>query len=79
MKEMTSRYKNSSASIVVDASNENHHIWDNNGTWWMHYTVYPTAVTVKRVRKSLKTKDPHKARERRDIILSSLIHMPEAL
>ncbi len=75
---MKSRYKNSSASIVVDASNENHHIWNNNGTWWMHYTVYPTAVTVKRVRKSLKTKDAHKAREQRDAILSSLIHMPEA-
>jgi hypothetical protein len=45
----------------------------------MHYTIYPTAVTAKRVRKSLKTKDPHKARERRDIILSSLIHMPETL
>ena len=44
----------------------------------MHYTVYPTAVTVERVRKSLKTKDAHKAREKRDAILSSLIDMPEA-
>lgn len=43
----------------------------------MHYTVYPTAVTVKRVRKSLNTKDAHQARERRDTILSSLIDMPE--
>ena len=40
----------------IDESNLNHHLWNNNGTWWIHYTIYPTPVTVERIRRSLKKK-----------------------
>lgn len=48
----------------------NHHIWDNNGTWFFHGTVHPTPVTKERVRFSLRTKDLGEARRRRDRVLS---------
>ena len=52
--------------IRVNADNPNHHLWNNNGTWYIHYTVYPTPVTAERVRRSLKTKDLEIARRKRD-------------
>ena len=27
-------------SLRVNDANENHHLWNNNGTWWVHYTVH---------------------------------------
>jgi len=51
------------------SENPNHNLWNNNGTWWLHYTCYPTAVTKERRRCSLRTRDLALARERRDIIL----------
>jgi len=56
-------------ALRVNDSNLNHHLWNNNGTWWVHYTVYPTPVTAERRRKSLKTKNIIVARLRRDKIL----------
>ena len=52
--------------LRIDESNLNHHLWNNNGTWWIHYTTYPTSVTAERVRRSLKTKVLEEARGRRD-------------
>jgi hypothetical protein len=52
--------------------NPNHNLWNNNGTWWLHYTCYPTAVTKERRRCSLRTRDLALARLRRDDILSRL-------
>ncbi len=49
--------------------NPNHHIWNNNGTWWVHYTVYPCPLTKERVRNSLRTKSLTEARQRRDALL----------
>ena len=60
-------------ALRIDESNLNHHLWNNNGTWWIHYTVYPTPVTVERIRRSLKTKILEEARNRRDKILNSLL------
>ncbi len=51
-------------------TNENHHLWNNNGTWFIHYTVYPTPVTKERIRRSLGTRDLEVARTRRDSILA---------
>jgi hypothetical protein len=51
---------------VVLHDNPNHHLWNNNGTWFVHYTVYPTPVTKQRVRMSLKTRSVAEARQRRD-------------
>ena len=52
--------------LRIDESNLNHHLWNNNGTWWIHYTTYPTSVTAERIRRSLKTKIVEEARGRRD-------------
>lgn len=49
--------------------NPDHHLWNNNGTWFMHYTVYPTSITKERVRWSLKTRCVHTARLRRDALI----------
>ena len=61
-------------SLRIDRENLNHHLWNNNGTWWIHYTVYPTPVTVERIRHSLRTKSVDKARIRRDKILNDLLY-----
>jgi len=51
---------------------ENHHIWNNNGTWWVHYTVHLPDYTARRVRRSLRTRDPAEARRLRDELLARL-------
>ena len=58
--------------IRVDAENPNHHLWDNHGTWFLHYTVHPTPFTKERIRRSLGTKDVLVARERRDTFFDQL-------
>ena len=27
-------------SIKIDLENPDHHLWNNHGTWWIHYTVH---------------------------------------
>ncbi len=54
------------ASLRISEANPNHHLWNNNGTWFLHYTVYPTPFTKERVRRSLGTKCVTTARDRRD-------------
>jgi hypothetical protein len=56
-------------SVRVRLTNPNHHLWNNNGTWYLHYTVHPTPLTKSRVRQSLETKSVEVARQRRDEIL----------
>ena len=58
--------------IRVRAENENHHLWNNHGTWFLHYTVHPTPFTKERIRRSLGTKDLTVARERRDSFFNHL-------
>lgn len=58
------------ASVRVRPANPNHHLWNNNGTWYLHYTVHPTPLTKSRVRASLGTKSVEVARARRDEILA---------
>ena len=58
--------------IRVRAENENHHLWNNHGTWFLHYTVHPTPFTKERIRRSLGTKDIKIARERRDTFFAQL-------
>ena len=60
---------NGDLAVRINADNPNHHLWNNNGTWWLHYTVYPTPFTVERKRKSLRTKNLRIARNRRDDFL----------
>jgi len=65
--------KTEETAIRIDDSNSNHHIWNNNGTWWIHYTIYPTPVTAERIRHSLKTRNLSKARHLRDQILEDIL------
>ncbi len=60
------------AGIRVRAENPNHHLWNNHGTWFLHYTVHPTPFTKERIRRSLGTKDVRIARERRDAFFANL-------
>lgn len=58
--------------IRVRTENPNHHLWNNHGTWFLHYTVHPTPFTKERIRRSLGTKDIQVARERRDTFFEHL-------
>ena len=58
--------------IRVRAENPNHHLWNNHGTWFLHYTVHPTPFTKERIRRSRGTKDIQVARERRDSFFAHL-------
>lgn len=58
-------------AVRVNPSNFAHHLWNNNGTWFIHYTVYPNRLTARRVRKSLKTKSLQTAIKRRDQVLAA--------
>lgn len=59
--------------IRVRPDNPNHHLWNNHGTWFLHYTVHPTPFTKERIRRSLGTKDLKIARERRDSFFAHLV------
>ncbi len=58
-------------SIRVLESNPNHHLWNNNGTWWIHYTEHPTPLTKCRRRASMETCNLEVARARRDAFLKA--------
>lgn len=64
-------------AIRVNLRNPNHHLYNNNGTWWCHYTHCPTPVTAVRVRRSLGTKSVTEAHKRRDILLG--LYKPEGV
>ncbi len=53
-------------SIRVSEDNRLHHLWNNNGTWWLHYTEHLADFTKRRVRRSLRTHDLELAIRRRD-------------
>lgn len=52
------------------AGNANHHLWNNNGTWWFHLTCHLPDYTKRRVRLSLETSDVELARRLRDSTLA---------
>jgi len=58
------------AALRISEANPNHHLWNNNGTWWLHYTEHLADFTKRRVRRSLGTKDPAEAIRRRDALLA---------
>jgi hypothetical protein len=61
------------SGIRIAAGNPNHHLWNNHGTWFLHYTVHPTPFTKERIRRSLGTKDLAVARSRRDAFFGALL------
>lgn len=58
-------------SARVDDGNSLHHLWNNNGSWWVHYTLH-FANRARRIRRSLKTSDAQVAIERRDALFEKL-------
>lgn len=63
----------SSASIRIHTDNPDHHLWNNNGTFWCHYTVHLPDYTKQRIRHSLGTNNRRRARQLRDRLLRSLV------
>ena len=63
---------NSCLSVRVIQGNLNHHLWNNNGTWWLHYTLHLPDYTKRRIRKSLSTRSLEAARAKRDTFLTAL-------
>ena len=59
-------------SATINESNLNHHIWNNNGTWFIHFMIHKEDYTTERIRKSLKTHDVEEARKRRDKVFARL-------
>lgn len=59
-------------SLRIDPANPDHHLWNNNGTWWLHATLHLPDFSKRRLRASLGTRCLRSARERRDAILSHL-------
>ena len=58
-------------SVRIDTQNPLHHVWLNNGVFWVHYTLNFDFRT-RRVRRSLKTSDPTVAIARRDELFARL-------
>ena len=52
-------------SLRVDRDNALHHLWCNNGTWWVHYTLH-FGHRKRRIRRSLETSTLDEAVRRRD-------------
>jgi len=48
--------------------NPDHHLWNNNGTWWCHFTVHLPDFTKQRVRLSLETRVLEEARTLRNAL-----------
>lgn len=63
-------------SIRVSEVNPRHHLWNNNGTWWIHFTEHLADFTKRRIRRSLRTSDELEAVRRRDQLLGQLSLSP---
>jgi hypothetical protein len=59
-------------SLRTSAQNPDHHLWNNNGTWWCHFTLHTNQGTMHRMRRSLRTHCADQARRRRDGLLHRL-------
>ncbi len=58
-------------SARIDDSNDRHHLWLNNGTWWVHFTLNFDCRT-RRVRRSLETSSLVEAIRKRDALFERL-------
>jgi hypothetical protein len=50
---------------------DRHHLWNNNGTWWVHYTLH-FGDRKRRIRRSLKTRLLEEAVRRRDELFAQI-------
>ncbi|MGA0133677.1 MAG: hypothetical protein ACO3ND_04905 [Opitutales bacterium] len=68
----TEQHEAARRSLRIDVGNPLHHLWNNNGTWWVHYTEHLPDFTKRRVRRSLGTRDQEEAVRRRDALLGRI-------
>jgi hypothetical protein len=66
MRRERKRRMSTQISIRLNPANPEHHLWNNHGTWFIHYTLHRPGYTKQRVRTSLRTGDLQLARQRRD-------------
>jgi hypothetical protein len=59
-------------SVRIDAENTAHHLWNNHGVWWVHYTLNSEDGRTRRVRRTLGTRDRAAALARRDALFDRL-------
>lgn len=59
-------------SVRVSARNPDHHLWNNHGIWWCHFTVHQSGATKARVRRSTGTRLLEEARNVRDFLFAVL-------
>ena len=52
------------------ASRQNHHLWNNHGSWWFHGTFHLGDGTRARPRVNLKTRCLTEARRKRDQLIT---------
>ncbi len=57
-------------SLRCHRGNPNHHLWNNNGTWWCHLTLHLPGFQKERLRLSLETHEVGHARRLRDSLLA---------
>ncbi len=60
-------------AVRASPSNPNHHLWNNNGTWFIHYVAYDPDYKNTRIRASLGTKSLSQAKHLRDRFFSQCI------
>jgi hypothetical protein len=65
-------------SVRIDVRNPQHHLWRNNGTWWVHYTLH-FGHRKRRIRRSLQTSDLQVATSRRDALFATLTEEGEEI
>lgn len=61
-----------SLAVRVDDNNPRHHLWNNNGTCWCHFTVHLSDYQKKRIRLSLQTSKVKEAIRKRDQLFTRL-------
>lgn len=61
---------NPTLSVRCHPGNPNHHLWNNNGTFWCHFTIHLPDFTKERLRLSLGTGDVNHARRLRDALMA---------
>lgn len=52
------------------ATHDNHHLWNNHGSWWFHATFHAANGTKERIRRNLHTRDLAEARAKRDRLIA---------
>ena len=57
---------------VLESENPDHHLWNNHGTWWCHFTVHRSDCTKARIRRSTGARRREEARQIRDFIFAVL-------